>query len=70
MPGPSYKHVYDQRVKDGTAKQTPKDNNSMKIDIEGGYIDATDPKNVKLPPAPRSPIPQDDPLHKYRVETT
>jgi hypothetical protein len=70
MPAPSYRPLYEQRVKEGKAKQAPKDNNSMKIDVEGGYVDATDPAHVKLPPAPRSPIPQDDPYHKDRVETT
>jgi len=70
VPGPSYRAVYDQRVKDGKAKPAPKDNNSMKIDVEGGYVDETNPDHPKLPPAPRSPIPQDDPAHKYRVETT
>lgn len=45
-----------------------KDNNSMKIEVDGGYVDATDPNHIKLTEPPRSPIPQDDPFHKYRVE--
>ena len=62
--------MYDQRVKDGVAKQASKDKNSMNIDVPGGYVDETNPDHPKLPPAPGSPIPQDDPFHKDRVETT
>jgi len=47
-----------------------KDHNSMRIDIDGGYVDATDPNHIKLPEAPRSPIKQDDPFHKYRIQQT
>jgi len=47
-----------------------KDNNSMKIDIDGGYVDSTNPNKIKLTEPPRSPIPQDDPFHKYRTQQT
>ena len=67
MPGSGYRSIYEQRVKDGTAKPAPKDNNSMTID--GNVVDLTD-EHPKVPPAPRSPIPQDDPYHKHRTETT
>jgi hypothetical protein len=65
MPGPSYRHLYEQRVKDGVAKQAPK--TSMTID--GNVVDLTE-DHPKVTPAPRSPIPQDDPYHKERTETT
>lgn len=68
MPlGPSYRQIYEQRVKDGTAKSAPKEHNSMTV--EGDVIDLSGDK-PKVTPAPRSPIPMDDPFHKERVETT
>jgi len=47
-----------------------KDNNSMKIDIEGGFVDGSNPDHIKLTEPPRSPIKQDDPFHKYRTQQT
>jgi hypothetical protein len=37
--------------------------------IDGNVVDLSG-DHPKLPPAPRSPIPQDDPYHKERTETT
>jgi hypothetical protein len=68
MPG-QYAQVHEMRKKAGVAKPAPKENNSMTID--GNVVDLSDPdKMPKATPAPRSPIPQDDPYHKERVETT
>ena len=64
-----YAAVHEMRKKAGVAKSSPKDNNSMTID--GNVVDLSDPdKMPKAAPAPRSPIPQDDPYHKERTETT
>jgi hypothetical protein len=68
MPqGPSYTAAHKARIAAG--KAAPKDKSSMTI--EGNVVDLSDPdKMPKATPAPRSPIPQDDPYHKERVETT
>lgn len=63
-----YALVHDIRKKAGIAKQpAPKEHNSMTV--EGDVIDLSGDK-PKVTPAPRSPIPMDDPFHKERVETT
>jgi len=61
-----YAEAHKARKATGQAK----DNNSMKIDVEGGYVDATNPDHVKLTEPPRSPIKQDDPFYKYRTQRT
>jgi hypothetical protein len=66
MPS-QYALVHEMRKKAGLAKPSPKENNSMTID--GNVVDLTE-DHPKVPAAPRSPIPQDDPYHKERTETT
>ena len=68
MPQNQYAHAHKARVASGEAK--PKaDNNSMTIE-GANVIDESGPEMPKAPPAPRSPIAQDDAFHKYRTSQT
>lgn len=65
----SYQDIYEQRVKDGTAKSTKPqgDNNSMRIE---GVNDPSDSKFPIMPEKPSPQLPVDDPYLKLRTQKT